>query len=369
VTRRQALLVLAGGIGRPGPEALVRAARYLWGRQAADGGWPSDTYGLLRSGQSLTAFVLDSLLLIPQQAFRPSASQVGRAFTFLDRHTDPEGAVGRRNPLIPDYPNYATALAVMAQCRAGRRDQSTPLVEYLRRQQFSEQSGWSRDHPAYGAWGIGGDRRTPPEPGHVDLSMTRHVLQALAAGGAKPGDAALALADVFLERCQNRDGGFLFSTVVAGANKAGPASYGTATADGILSLVAIGARQNDQRLQVARRWLAARHRPGIVPGLTGEAHRRWAQGLRFYYAAARAEAMPELPPDSALAGEQRPDGSWVNPEPLVKEDDPLIATGLAVRALVEWSLPDTPEGQVNHTHVPVRRRSLHGEKQGTPCGW
>jgi hypothetical protein len=30
---------------------------------------------------------------------------------------------------------------------------------------------------------------------------------------------------------------------------------------------------------------------------------------------------------------QRPDGSWANPENLVKEDDPLIATGFAIRAL------------------------------------
>jgi hypothetical protein len=30
---------------------------------------------------------------------------------------------------------------------------------------------------------------------------------------------------------------------------------------------------------------------------------------------------------------QREDGSWANPEKLVKEDDPLIATAFAVRAL------------------------------------
>jgi hypothetical protein len=30
---------------------------------------------------------------------------------------------------------------------------------------------------------------------------------------------------------------------------------------------------------------------------------------------------------------QKPDGSWANTENLVKEDDPLIATGFAVRAL------------------------------------
>ena len=38
-----------------------------------------------------------------------------------------------------------------------------------------------------------------------------------------------------------------------------------------------------------------------------------------------AQAMLEL---------QRPDGSWANPEDIVKEDDPLIATPFAVRTLL-----------------------------------
>jgi hypothetical protein len=48
-----------------------------------------------------------------------------------------------------------------------------------------------------------------------------------------------------------------------------------------------------------------------------------------------------LPPHSgpsvtdALKRTQRADGSWANPEKLVKEDDPLIATAFAVRALLE----------------------------------
>jgi hypothetical protein len=35
-----------------------------------------------------------------------------------------------------------------------------------------------------------------------------------------------------------------------------------------------------------------------------------------------------------LRSTQQSDGSWINPENLVKEDDPLIATPFAVRALV-----------------------------------
>jgi hypothetical protein len=35
-----------------------------------------------------------------------------------------------------------------------------------------------------------------------------------------------------------------------------------------------------------------------------------------------------------LGQTQRADGSWANPENLVKEDDPLIATAFAIRTLV-----------------------------------
>jgi hypothetical protein len=76
-----------------------------------------------------------------------------------------------------------------------------------------------------------------------------------------------------------------------------------------------------------------------VPGFIGEAYQRWPRGLSFYYASASTQAfgalhvkMGSLVSDS-LKRTQRPDGSWSNPENLVKEDDPLIATGFAIRAL------------------------------------
>lgn len=348
------LLVGAGCSGKaeqPASEpelSLRKAARYLWSRQAPDGGWHSSTYGLLKRGQSLTPFVLDALLQVPESVYAPSQQPVDLAIGFLKRHTDSDGGVGRMDPMLPDYPNYATALAVQTLCRARRpgwQQAVAPMVVYLRRQQFTEENGWTRDHPAYGAWGMGGDRRTPPEPGHVDLSMTRYVLQALAAAGVRATDPAFQKARVFLERCQNADGGFIFSTVVLGANKAGGdgagfRSYGTATADGILALVAIGTSSRDEGFQAAGRWLLEHHQPSGAPGFVGKPYQRWTQGLRFYYAAASTEvfrgwhmAQSRLVADSLLQS-QRADGSWVNPENLVKEDEPLIATGFAVRALV-----------------------------------
>ena len=298
---------------------------WLERRQAADGGWHSSTYGLLRSGQSLTPFILGSL---------PAGGPTWRrGVEFLAAHTDREGAVGMANPLLPDYPNYATALTV--QALAG---QAPRQVAYLLSRQFSESDGWREADAAFGAWGMGGDKRTPPDAGHVDLSMTRHVLEALACAGTGGAHPAMQRARLFLARCQNDDGGFHFSTVVLEANKAGGLrSYGTATADGILSLLAAGGDR--VRIGAAKAWLLKHHRPDAAPGFQGEAYRRWPQGLRYYYAAASAQAFRALgvardaDQDRLLRAESRADGSWANPEPLVKEDDPLIATGLALRAL------------------------------------
>src|SRR5882724_2206235 len=318
--------------------ALRRGCQYLWSQQDQDGGWHSRTYGLLKSGQSLTGFVLNALLHVPPQTCQPPAGALDRALAFLDRNTNAEGAVGKMDPLLYDYPNYATALAVQALRRAGRSGDA--LVAWLRTQQFTEEHGWQHGDAAYGAWGMGGEPRIAPNAGHVDLSMTRHVLEALAAAGVPARDPAFARARVFVERCQNPDGGFFFSTVVLDANKAGQdgsqyRSYGTATADGILALLAMGTPPDSERVLSAKRWLATHNVPDGAPGFIGPAYQRWTQGLRFYYAASIAQvfAGPSQMLAASLEAAQRSDGSWRNAENLVKEDDPLIATGFSVAAL------------------------------------
>src|SRR5260370_28488818 len=111
---------------------------------------------------------------------------------------------------------------------------------------------------------MGGEPRTGANAGPVDLPMTRHALQALAAAGVPASDPAFARARVFVERCQNADGGFFFSTVVLDANKAGQdgsqyRSYGTATAAGILALLAMATPADSDPVRSPRRWLSANH--------------------------------------------------------------------------------------------------------------
>jgi hypothetical protein len=86
--------------------------------------------------------------------------------------------------------------------------------------------------------------------------------------------------------------------------------------------------------------LTSHHHDIDVPGFVGPAYQRWPRGLAFYYSAASSQAFRALHVDAgaqvadSLRRNQRTDGSWANAENLVKEDDPLIASAFAVRALV-----------------------------------
>jgi hypothetical protein len=322
------VLVSARGLGAgtadDGRIAIAKAATYLWSKQGPDGGWHSETYGLLKSGQSLTPFVLVALLELSD----PPKEAVDRAIRFIVANTNEAGEVGRSDPSLEDYPNFATSLAVRALRRAGKPVDR--MIEALRAQQFREVNGWTPADPAYGGWGMGGPLRRPPHPGHVDLCMTRHVLQAV-------GDPA-GHAKKYLDRCRNADGGFQFSPVVLDANKAGVGkSYGTATADGVLSLLALG-----EPAGPALEWLTAHHRIDGVPGFD-DATAKWRDGMLYYYLAASAQAFKAAAGGPkgwqeemirSLAGRQREDGSFRNASFLMKEDDPLIATTLALLALI-----------------------------------
>jgi Squalene-hopene cyclase C-terminal domain len=327
-----------GCLRRRASSTLIDAAQYLWAQQAEDGGFHSKTYGLLRSGQSLTPFILLALLGVPESESSRPRGAVDRALAFIRANTNADGALGLMDEAAPDYPNYATALAICATVKVrdpGYEKVVEPMIAQLRAQQFSEANGWGSQDGAYGGWGMGGAIHRPPETGHVDLSMTRYVLEAFQLSGVAPSDPAINRALVYLQRSQNPDGGFYFSPVNPEINKAGGgdgrfASYGTTTADGVLALRAAGVSEDDTRIAQAIEWLKQHHRPDRAPGFDEASGKQWESGLRFYYAHAISRVVPdlaiELPPQSA-------DGSFRNSVNLVKEDDPLIATTFALYVL------------------------------------
>src|SRR5947208_13953835 len=85
-SRRSFLLAAAAGMGCSRPPAaspLRRAVEFLWAQQDDDGGFHSKTYGLLKSGQSLTPFVLDALLEVPATVAAAPAGARDKALASL----------------------------------------------------------------------------------------------------------------------------------------------------------------------------------------------------------------------------------------------------------------------------------------------
>jgi hypothetical protein len=121
--------------------------------------------------------------------------------------------------------------------------------------------------------------------------------------------------------------------------------YGSATADGLLALLAIGASPaTDAAAAAARDFLVASFRADVCPGLSPDAVPRWDDALKGYWRAAAARALAatgDLRPGDAraealaraIAAEAGRDGAFRNPNPNMKEDDPIIATAFAVAAL------------------------------------
>jgi hypothetical protein len=344
-TGAAAAAIATGCSRRRGSEAFAHAAQYLWSQQAHDGGFHSATYGLLRSGQSLTPFVLVALLGVPESESSPPRVAVDRALTFIKTNTNAEGALGLMDDTAADYPNYATALgltAIIKAKRSGYESVIERMTGQLRAQQFSEANGWTSQDSAYGGWGMGGSIHRPPEAGHVDLSMTRHVLEALQLAGTSPADPMITRAMVYLQRSQNPDGGFYFSPVNPEINKAGQSgsrfgSYGTTTADGVLALRAAGIPDDDPRIANALAWLMQHHQPDRAPGFGEQPDRPWGSALRFYYAHAISRVLPNLP---VHLPPQAADGSFKNEVNLVKEDDPLIATAFALYVMARSFMPE-----------------------------
>ena len=91
-------------------------------------------------------------------------------------------------------------------------------------------------------------------------------------------------------------------------------------------------------------WLVKRPALEVVPGFeTLPPEAGWQRGLRFYYYASLARVLPLLPAPVASARQealaahvlklQHADGSWVNESDRMRENDPLLATSLAICAL------------------------------------
>ena len=346
-----------------------RACAYLWSQQASDGGWHSATHGIMKGGESLSAFVLWTLLEVPDSIFHKSGKQVNQGLQFIREHLNAEGALGLSDPDIMDYPNYATAYALRILSTYGENRDSTliqKMTQYLLRQQFMEGRGISPEHYAYGAWGFGEVGMTKGMTGHVDLSHTRRVLQTLTTIPENTTKVRQQ-AQYFLRLLQKHpsesrltntetvyDGGFYASSVTVGTNKGGLietsdstdlyASYATATCDGLLALLASGYQLNDEPVQAALQWLSQMPELAFPQGIPQDNPAQWHLVLFYYHLSVRAEAYRAVQMEGnwqqqivqLLKEQQSTEGAFANPMGAPnKEDDPLLATAFALIALAD----------------------------------
>jgi hypothetical protein len=382
--------VVAKDVAEPAP--LASACKYLWSQQAEDGGWHSPQYAVMRSGQSLTPFVLHTLLEVPETVCPQPKGGVDRALEFIRRHVGQDGSLGHADPDVTEYPVYSTAYAL--RCLAAVKGDSThwkssddklmsDMVAFLSTAQFDETHGFATTHAAYGGWGFD-VAREDGNPGHMDLAHTRRALQALRDAIPEKSFPQFTRAELFLRvvqrdrgalakppRIENYlfnwsdipfDGGFYFSPIVDAANKgrfqaaidgqAAPhfRSYATATCDGILALLAAGVPPEDRRVVAAAGWLKAHYDVSYPQGVPADYPEPWGAAIRYYHFAVRGETYAALnwPGDwraklaAAVQKDQAANGSFRNTDsPLMKEDDPILCTALAAIALKNCRTTDT----------------------------
>jgi len=340
--------------------SLSRGIDFLIAQQAADGGWHSRTYGQLKDGAAITTLILDALGYCEAAEQQKHLVAIKKAIGFLDQGLAKKGTIASPDGSL-DFPTYAAALYLTAARRLGLSIDGANrrrLLDYLLGAQVVAARGFASDSPSFGGWDFLGRDDAQAITTGTNISVTRYVLEGLA---QEPGVAAQAsgigkaidLGRAYILRCQRPDGGFVFTCELMSLNNKAafadeklvdPRPYGTATCDGILALVACGAKLDDEPVQKAVAWLVKRPALALVPGFEGlPPEAGWQRGLQFYYFVGLARVLSHFPPSEiaprraalvqVLVDLQTKDGSWANESDRMRENDPLIATAFAVTAL------------------------------------
>lgn len=328
--------------------ALTHGVQWLLERQEPDGSWRSATYGQFKDGDALTALVVRSLQTAHADHPETQAA-IASGIRFL------EGlAEHARDPERVQFPTYSSSLAIETLPESPAREM---WLELLRSRQLTEELGWEREDKEYGGWGYSVTQPIKPKPNELaapliesNVSATTFAIDALKSLDAHGDACGPALA--FMSRMQNEDGGFHFIYDDPVRNKAGGEdgqffSYGSTSSDGFRVLHACGG-EGEAR---AAAWLRKNYDGTRHPGEFVERHEPDRDGLYYYWAASVARSFTEVPEAAprkwrgelmrTLVDRQREDGSWENPVPTMRENDPVVATAFAVYALSLASAPAT----------------------------
>ncbi|MBL0007753.1 MAG: hypothetical protein IPP25_11415 [Saprospiraceae bacterium] len=161
-------------------KSMHKSITWMWAQQSADGGWHSQTHAVLKDGKALTPYILYYLLLIPEDKFERPNGGVERSVEFIRREIRSSMNMSHDSVINLNYPNYSAAYALRVLCLL---KQDTALqhinADHLLKEQFVEHRGITHDNVAYGGWGYGEPDLPFGEHGHVDISHTRRIVEAL----------------------------------------------------------------------------------------------------------------------------------------------------------------------------------------------
>ncbi len=347
--------------------AASEGRRWLLKQQSKDGGWHSQTYGSLKDGAAVTMLALYAISQLPVVEGGEDQAAIDRGLAFVEPGRKlREGAVASPDGSF-DYPTYATALWLQTRRYTNRKMDASDeeALAWLLAAQLTERRGFQPQDQAYGGWDLLGEKDATGITTGSNVSVTRFVLEALQPFHDRQDVIeARKKARIWLDRCldQGTGGGFAFSPESAEhLHKAGmtedklprAVSYGTTTADGLRGMLLAGVDSANKKLEGPISWLAKNTAVEVVPGfeqLSPEVG--WQRGLRFYYAETLSAVISELPQPErdrrrielykSLLQAQQKDGSWKNDSARMREDDPLIATPLAILALHRLHVQSKP---------------------------
>jgi hypothetical protein len=326
------------GTVEPTPAAAqARGVEFLVKARSPEGGWHSTRYRDMAEGPELSPFVLKALLYsnASKEVTQPSVDYL----------------LAQQPSKTLIYPVYTSAGMLMA-----RLDREGLWERFLLDFQADEHLGWSPADPSYGGWSYAMlPPRKPkgdiPTLSQSNLPSTLFALGGLSMAGAlTPETSKKAL--TFLQRCQNfpGDGGFCASPSDPSMNKAdGHTSYGSATSDGLRGLLRCGLAPDHPRVRAARSWTEKHLSSAVHPGDFPKGRFFDRDSLYFYYCWSTAHALAALQRAGAklsakelawqaeigtvIEGRQNQNGSWTNPAGATREDDPLVATPMALAIL------------------------------------
>lgn len=351
--------------------AIERGLVFLQRAQNSNGWWSTPDQ------PAVTALALTAMNLEPTQRFQRSrTSEMNRGFDYLLSCVRPDGSIQKVG-----LANYNTSLSLLALTSAADTN-FLPVIlkarEFLASTQIDRGVKGTNDTPFDGGVGYGS------KYDHSDMNNTLVAIEAMRASEAvllkDLPSTAMPVADLdwkaavrFLENCQNLPGtntservstdpkdrgGFFYypGHSMAGAvtnsqtGRVALRSYGSMSYGGLLSFIYAKLGSDDPRVVAVKNWLRSNYTLEENPGMGQQGYFYYLYLLTKALTAAGEDRLPQATGADvlwrdAVAGRllqlQRPDGSWVNPEPRWWEADPVLVTSYAVMALelIEWRMP------------------------------